>query len=360
MKNSSRHGHILLLLLISCLVLWINVPSVAGDSADSSHNCRLWGMVSQRAPHGLISEQLSFLPSSLENLSHVNIDGWGIAYYIGCRAIPTIFRGRPPAYSDGDFDTAVARTSLSSPSVAVAHIRRCSSGLCGIPDPHPFERIKNGRHWLLAHNGSGDKGVILGLIRPEYLAANPPQNGGDDTLLWIDSELYFIFILQTLEDFNWEVKPALGHVIEQLRLAVPEGSLMLNFYLTDGTTLWAYREGNTLFYKYDSTGTPYSVVASQYPSATQEDWIEIADGQLVTLSCENPPVAENIQDYFGLKSVKIRKRDPVKIEDDSNLPTSPRISSPENSKRIFNRLFFPDVSCQSPLLSKGGGQDRRK
>jgi hypothetical protein len=150
----------------------------------------------------------------------------------------------------------------------------------------------------MGHNGTIDKSVLLGLIRPDYLAANPPEHGSGQSE-WIDSELYFILVLQTLEDFNWQVKPALGQVIRSLREDIPGTGEQLNFFLTDGTTLWAYREGRSLYYLYDTSGTPYSAVASQYPSSSQGSWITMSDGQLVTMNQGSAPVLENIEDYFS-------------------------------------------------------------
>jgi hypothetical protein len=121
--------------------------------------------------------------------------------------------------------------------------------------------VKNNEYWLMGHNGSIDKSVLLSLIRSDYLTANPPVNGTDQSQ-WIDSELYFIFILQTLEDYHYDVKPALGHVIQCLCDKIPDTGEQLNFFLTDGTNLWGYRQGNSLYYFYGTTGTQYSILAS--------------------------------------------------------------------------------------------------
>jgi predicted glutamine amidotransferase len=298
MRHLNRHSGTFYLSLLFSIVSLFCLPLRAGDLSDTSHECRLWGFVSGDACSGAIQDHLADFPNSIKNLSHINDDGWGVGYYFLCRTTPVIYRGQPPAYLDPAYDSAVADVAMGGPRVAMVHIRRCSSGLCRIPDPHPFERIKHGRHWLMEHNGTIGKEVLLALIRPDYLAANPPQNGGNDTIMWVDSELYFIFILQTLEDFGWQVKPALGHVIRSLQEILPEAGRTLNFLLTDGTDLWAYREGNTLFYLYDSSNRTYSVVASQYPSAAIGNWIEMLDGQIVTLYCDFPPLVENIEDYF--------------------------------------------------------------
>ena len=293
---------LLLTVLLPITILSAVPPTGEQETPEQPHNCRLWGIVSEHAPSAAIEAQLITLPNSLENLSPSNTDGWGIAYYPDGSADPVSYRGYPPAYSDPNYDDAVAVTAAANPRIAVAHVRNASSGL--IPasgDPHPFEKIKDGKHWLMAHNGSIDKDILIDLIRPDYLAANPPEYGTSYSQ-WIDSELYFLFMLQTMEDFNWQVKPALGYVIRRLQEEIPNDGERINFYLTDGTTLWAYREGSsthTLYYYYSNGSTPYSAVASQYPDATQGDWVEMTDGQIVTLRQTGAPVLEEISDYFG-------------------------------------------------------------
>jgi predicted glutamine amidotransferase len=309
MNHSTKHAFARQFILLTVIAVFFQWQSQAFVSADSSHNCRLWAIISNSAPEAIITSHLITLPNSLKNLSQNNDDGWGIVYYFPCKDYPIVFRNSLPAYLDSSFDSAVVTISQANPRVAAAHIRRCSSGLCNIPDPHPFVRTKNNRHWLFAHNGTISKNILLNLIRPDYLAANPPQYGGNDTASWIDTDLYFIFILQTLEDLNGEIRPALGTAIELLHQAIPETGRFLNFYLSDGNTIWGYCEGNTLFYMHDSLETAYSAVASQYPSASQESWMELSDGQLVTLSCENPPLVENIENYFTKPTIspKVKK-----------------------------------------------------
>jgi len=174
--------------------------------------------------------------------------------------------------------------------------------------------VKNGKHWLMGHNGTISKQVLLDLIRPDYLEANPPQYGRNYSE-WIDTDLYLIYMLQTVEDHTWQVKPAIGEVVEHLREAIPGDGEMLNFFLTDGTTLWAYRQGHTLYYMYDSAvpsarrggttpraataGTPYSAVASQFPSVSQGFWHEMANGDLVTLTPSGRPAVETVDTYFA-------------------------------------------------------------
>jgi len=277
------------------------LPAIDGVSSvgvgTAPHNCRFWAGVSEQFPDGLLAEQLIDLPRSLARLSLYNRHGWAVAG-IPAAGETVLRRGEAAAHLDRRYELAVAEADGAAPRVAVAHIRFCSSGLCDIPNPHPFERVKDGRRWLMGHNGTIDKEILLALIRPEYLAANPPQIGsGPDE--WIDSELYFLFILQSCEKRYWDVEPALGEVIRELREAIPADHEQLNFVLSDGVMVWAYREGLSLYYldRLD-TERPWSAVASQYPSEAQGDWVTLADGQLVTLSADAAPVVVDIETHF--------------------------------------------------------------
>jgi predicted glutamine amidotransferase len=292
-----------------------------------AHSCRFWGIVSEHAPGGAIIEQLLSEPNSLKNLSYYNADGWAIAYCLDSTAVWSIERSSAPAIVDPRFDTVVASVASEHPWIAVAHVRTCSSGLCDIPNPHPFEREKAGRHWLMGHNGTIDKSVLLDLIRPDYFDANPPQYGVNEDE-WIDTDLYFILLLQAIEDHGYDIKPALGEVIQHLREAIPGEAEKLNFFLTDGATLWAYRQGNTLYYTYDTGDTAYAAVASQYPSSSPENWVMMDEGRLATLTPSMPPAIENIEDYFDPAAVDDRAGDSAWL--------SPHIMLGQNRPNPFN------------------------
>jgi hypothetical protein len=108
-----------------------------------------------------------------------------------------------------------------------------------------------------------------------------------------------------MEDYNFNVKPALGHVIQSLCDKIPGTGEQLNFFLTDGTTLWGYRQGNSLYCLYNLSGTAYSVLASQYTSSSQGGWITLSNNQLVTMIQNGAPVVENISNYFSPPSITV-------------------------------------------------------
>lgn len=272
-------------------------PAPLAGAAGRVHNCRFWAAVARHLPPAVIEDDLVTLPYSLEHLAPANPNGWSVSFFPDGAREPTIRRGALAAHLDALYGAAVAAAVRAAPAITLAHVRRCSSGACDIPNPHPFTRLKHGRRWLMAHNGSIDRQILLALIRPDYLAANPPQHGHGPSE-WIDSELYFLYILQTLEEHDWQVKPALGAVVQILRAAIPGNGEALNIALTEGSTLWAYREGRTLEYVFAATDAPYSAVASQHPGGEPGSWTALSDGQLVTLRPGEPPLVEAIERYF--------------------------------------------------------------
>lgn len=259
------------------------VPSTHLNEVPNSHECRLWGITASSIPHDVVLNHLVYLPNSLKALGARNPDGWGLGYYLGIE--PVVLRGQLPANTDPNFNLAAEQVAGSGAIMAVGHVRRASSGLGNIPDPHPFKRSKNGKWWLFCHNGGIDKNTLVNLIGTQYLEENPPYVGSNQDE-WIDSELYFIYILKCCEESNWNVQQGIAKAIVNICNEVLGTGETLNFLLTDGETLWGFRKGNTLYYYSDSQ---YLAIASQYPTSSQGAWITISDYYLVTLVRGNTP-----------------------------------------------------------------------
>jgi len=260
-------------------------PDQSDDGGD--HNCRFWSIVTDRVPAEVVEGHLVTLPASLKNLGQQNDNGWGIAWYPEAGGGAEVRRGAPPAAEDPDFDAAAAEVGEARPAIAVSHVRNCSSGLCDIPDPHPFERLVDGDHWLMGHNGGISKQLLRDLVGDEYLEQNPPTVG-ESFDEWIDSELYFLLLLKTIEEHAGAVEPAIEEALQAMHAAGP-GLNGLNFFLTDGETLWAYREDNTLDFFYDDVGAPCSAVASQHPTDAAGWWEPVEEFDLVVLRRDGPP-----------------------------------------------------------------------
>jgi predicted glutamine amidotransferase len=278
---------LLILLTVSVLLLGV-VPSTWLTNVSAYHECRLWGITATQLSSYMVLNQLVYLPNSLKALGASNPNGWGLGFYNGTE--PTVLRGQLPANTDPSFDLAANEVAESGAVIAVGHVRKASSGLVNIPDPHPFERYKNGEWWLFCHNGGIDKTILIHLIGTQYLAQNPPSVGCNQSE-WIDSELYFIYILKCCEQSNWDVQKGIAKAVVDICNQVPGTGETLNFLLTDGHTLWGFRKGNTLYY-YDDP--QYLAIASQYPASSQGAWITVSDFYLVTLVRGSAPSLQRL------------------------------------------------------------------
>jgi glutamine amidotransferase len=242
-------------------------------------------MIANTLPEGIVYEHLINLPNSLKNLGYYNYNGWGIAYYNNCK--PCALRGASSAYSDQNFNLAVQELAESNAHIAVGHVRLATSGASGIPNPHPFIRNKGSKWWAFGHNGDLSKTALKTLIGPEYLAQNPPTVGHDwDDPDVVDSDLYMLYLLKCIETKGWNATAGIAKAVIDIT-AVSSGAM--NFFLTDGETLWGFCLGNTLYYYYNATFPCYSALASQYPTSAQDGWTELQDYSLVVLTRDDLP-----------------------------------------------------------------------
>jgi predicted glutamine amidotransferase len=271
---------------------------VSALEATQTDNCRMWGAISDSIPDGVIIDHLIKEPNSLKNLAEQNhIDGWGTGYYLHYADSVVIDRGRLRAFADSTYDSAVIFMEEHKPQIALAHVRLCSSGCCEhgaetIEDPHPFLRHKNGKDWSFEHNGLVSVERLTELIGEEYLAANPPdcsQVCPPPDNQNCDSEYLFLLLLKYIEEHNWNVIDGVVAAIDTLVAAGETG--YMNFIMSDGENLWAFRKGgpiHTLYYQYNAEGQ-WSAAASHYPSESPEDWVWVWNGQLLVLHPDQEP-----------------------------------------------------------------------
>ena len=132
--------------------------------------CRLYGVIADNLPDGMLEAHLITDPNSLSVLSSVHRDGWGFSYYPDYSTTPTLERGAIRAWNDPDYTTVVNQINSTEPKITLAHIRACTSGCCdeggdSIANPHPFYRTKNGKTGLLYITGVRLIGLTI-LMRP--------------------------------------------------------------------------------------------------------------------------------------------------------------------------------------------------
>jgi len=326
--NGLLHAFILisaLLILALAAVFFFNPALIAPPSIPASppspapeawHACRMWGITGD-VPSGVIINHLVDAPSSIKNLSATsNLDGWGVASYANYGDSSDIQRGMQRAYNSDSFTSNASALDSTPPKIALAHVRACTSGCCdpggeSINNPHPFTRNKNGKDWVFEHNGGIDIGRANATLGADYLAANPRTCSyvcNDATNQSCDSEYYFLVILKYIEADNWHVIDGIADGTNAL-IAAGEGGAM-NFVLSDGEGMWAYRRGDgshTLYYLYNSTDAAHAwtAVASNYTGASQGDWVEMASRELLAVSGNGTPTIFDTATYVSHPSITI-------------------------------------------------------
>lgn len=260
-----------------------NQPS----EAEVSHECRLWAMISASSlPASVVMSHLVNGAYSLKNLGAINYNGWGLAYYNNSEQ--TVLRGALAANVDPAFDLAAQELAESGSTIGVGHVRRATSGAFDIPNPHPFMRFKGGKWWAYGHNGGLSEPALRELIGQEYLDQNPPTVGDNWTdPRVVDSDLYMLYILKCIEENDWNVVAGAAKAVRDI---TQNAYGTMNFFLTDGETVWGFRLGNTLYYYYNQTSPSFAVIASQPPTSNQEGWVELNDYNFIILGMGSTPI----------------------------------------------------------------------
>jgi predicted glutamine amidotransferase len=278
-------------MILACISLMLfSVPAGA---------CRMYATIGSDRPNGMLYTNLVSDPNSLYNLSWLHTSGWGIGYYTDYGVSPTIARGQPAAHSDAQFTATVNAINSSEPQIVMAHIRYATSGCMGVPNPHPFYRIKIGKTWLFEHNGNANKDNLISLMSSStYLADNPP-NGSDMSACAyppmdnvVGSEIYFLYLLKNIEENGWNV---VNGVVAGIKAMIANSTSSINFVMSDGKTVWAFRRGvdtgHGLYYL-DKSADGYAAVASEPPSSGQ-GWVAMSEYQLVVLQPGASPIFIN-------------------------------------------------------------------
>jgi len=261
-------------------------------------------------------ELLQTLGGSSNSWPYNNYSGWGLVWYGNDFQED---RGANPAYDNSVYDAAETAVLQSVAPVALGHVRRATTGATDIPNPHPWVYEYNGSTYTFAHNGTVDKQTLRNLIGEDWLDAHPPQTwgeygyGGDwDGAGWeyvVDSELYFLWLMQNIEEADGLVLTGLNIALNQLEAAQSDGDK--NFVLSDGTTLYAYRSSDDtypqhheLFYATSSPSPLYTQHHKAVMSSTEgiveslHDWQAIANYSMVVLPRDdNVQVIENFHQY---------------------------------------------------------------
>ena len=260
--------------------------------------CRVFGVIANKE----VDIEFSFFKAKrpFKSLVQSNPDGWGIGYYEG--GVPKVFKeGIEDAGRIENYQFEKVKTVRSK--IIISHVRRATKGRKTSMNAHPFEY----GGWIFAHNGGVDEECIMGYLKEIYRNARTSET---------DSEVYFLLIMQSIQ----ERQNILDGIKEAIKIVKSCGSYTgLNFIMSDGESLYAYRDASRQFDHYSlyylkrtpDRGQPFTYVSEKTGQLlhsknllgeeavlvcserlTEEDWQEIGIGSLVVI---NPDLGVEIK-----------------------------------------------------------------
>ena len=179
--------------------------------------CRLLGIIANKPV------DLEFSLARFKEKAERNPDGWGIGWYEGGEE--KIFKQGVSALSPESRFQELSRSVRSK--IIICHVRKGTHGMPAERNSHPFRY----GCWIFAHNGCVDRDALLLRLEERYIR----EISGET-----DSEVYFYWILQCIEERG-------VHGIEEAVREAARGSGGLNFLLSDGRELYAFRYGGSLY-----------------------------------------------------------------------------------------------------------------
>jgi predicted glutamine amidotransferase len=368
-----KAGKISIVFLISIITIHTTAKQVVGK-----HNCRFFGFVFDGELNNEWKERIQTHLDSLQALGTINVDGWGIGYYVSPQnneMLPVVSRGEPKASEDPRYTATVEEMLHSFTNGCIAHVRLGSSGPTeGIPNPHPFRRraINKTFDMLFAHNGTINTSILLSLIDSTYLKENPPDYNPD----YLDSDLYSIYIMNIIDKYpTYSIHQCIVIAITNLASQLP-GIAELNFVMTDGSTIWALRYADTNINYYTVYYFPMEftsekwVVASQPLDDNPFSWTLIPNYSLITLvPGETPDIyyfKEENQSEKIYKSLEFQSQYPNPVGYNFTIryisPDTRRVNITlyDETGRLIKCVFRGksnigknQISCNFPELSNG-------
>lgn len=266
--------------------------------------CRLFGFrsVVPSAVHRSLLKAENAL--SIQSAQHP--DGWGVAYYMD--GSPHIVKSPSPAQKDQMFHRV---SGIVSSETVVAHIRKATAGPVSTLNAHPFQFGP----WVFAHNGEIPdfeqfRGPLLELV---------PNKLRRFILGDTDSEVcFFLFLaeiyneeleLQTVhtESIAQALRTVRSTIINVTKDQLSPEKLLLNFLVTNGQAMVAYRQGKGLFWSSHKSqcedrdhclhftsacespavgGKVQYLIVSSEPLGDRNVWNEVPEGYFIGVNSE--------------------------------------------------------------------------
>lgn len=334
--------------LICALVLVFSGLSIAQDS-DFQHECVMMGILpsaSGSLPDGIFTNTLMSDSQSIQYGNQSN--GWGMGWYVNFGDTPVYNRSaeKPSvdgAYTDvcsgvtvpaGEYARTAAYLDTLKPKVLVTHWRTGSSGCGGyVADAHPFYREYDGKTWSFVQNGGQNKykarrliidgnpdpvnndwmndlpnsSGVLGCYPQEVCKYHNTHVEGDIEYM-IDSELYFLLIMKEIKRAHAAGGTTLQGIAKAVARIINNGETGgINFIFTDGYSMWGFKRGNILSYRYDPTYHFTHIATMQLTgldankNSTGFDnsgWVSMVDYQIVVAEQGAAPVLYDIRNLI--------------------------------------------------------------
>jgi predicted glutamine amidotransferase len=242
--------------------------------------CRVFGCVAAEpvsVAHELLDAENPIIRQSEEHDS-----GWGMAVYERPDgAEPDVVRFPEAAYSDGDF----RRATRMRGRIFNVHVRRATMGGLSLVNTHPFCLGS----WSFGHNGTV-------LHWPRLLERGVRSPTGQT-----DSEVLFNFIVRDVDpaDVVGSLRRSLTAVIERSPFSG------LNFLLSDGERLYAYRLG---VFELHWLARPGQLLVSS-ERVTDEPWHDVRQDVVLVLDPDDleEPHAERLLGDEVVAAADIRR-----------------------------------------------------
>lgn len=249
--------------------------------------CRLLGIIANRE----VDFKFSLFGDAQRNLrkqSELNPDGWGVAVFSEKGKV-IVHKALEKASGDQLFEK-IAFSYIGK--IMIAHVRKASSGSNKMENTHPF-RI---HEWVFAHNGTiYDQKKLETYIEPSVST----KIKGDT-----DSERYFALILsQFARDgirSNWEVTNLLESLTSSIQMVRDRiGGSGLNFLLSNGRDLFAYRNGRDLYYLIRDPGDIPEESFQSKETGALVSWKKAAGEKAVVVASERITESEHWQSVLN-------------------------------------------------------------
>lgn len=206
----------------------------------------------------------TWAPRDMRGGGTVNVDGFGVGWYLPGTERPIRHRSAVPMWTDQSF--AAMAPSVHARSVLAA-VRSATVGMC-VNDTAcaPFTDGK----WLFSHNGKVDgwpdslAKVAADLDVVDLMTLDAP----------IDSAVLWALLRQRL-DGGTDPGAAVAQLVEDVITVAPASRM--NLLLTDGTLLVATTWTHSLWLRHDDE----TVTISSEPFGAETGWEEIPDRRLV-------------------------------------------------------------------------------